>query len=151
MTQHGEVVLDDRPCLACGYNLRSLPTTGKCPECGAPVERSLRGVLLRYSSPTYLARLRRGILLVEVAIGLQILYKVGFIIFGFALAVYSMSSGLAFRGWSTGDTRFWTSGWPDSVCTRPATAATNGDWSTVAVCDWTRTLSRAGILKLPPS
>ena len=50
-------------------------------------------------------------------------------------------------GWSTGETRFRTSGCPDSVCTRPATAATNSGRSTVAVFDWTSTLSRAGILK----
>jgi hypothetical protein len=95
MTPRGEVVLDDRPCLTCGYNLRSLPTSGKCPECAAPVERSLRGLLLRYSSPTYLARLRRGILLVEVTIGLQILYRIAMVIVGFAIAIYSLGSSFA--------------------------------------------------------
>jgi hypothetical protein len=74
-TARGDVVLDDRPCLVCGYNLRSLPASGKCPECGAAVARSLKGVLLRYCAPEYVARLRRGILMVEAAIGLEILAK----------------------------------------------------------------------------
>ncbi|USN98259.1 MAG: hypothetical protein H6810_08725 [Phycisphaeraceae bacterium] len=33
----GEVILTDRPCYRCGYNLRGLETGGLCPECGAPI------------------------------------------------------------------------------------------------------------------
>jgi hypothetical protein len=32
----------DTPCVACGYNLRTLPVAGMCPECHAPVDEALR-------------------------------------------------------------------------------------------------------------
>lgn len=37
----------DLPCVGCGYNLRTLPHSGICPECGRPVSDSTRkGVLV---------------------------------------------------------------------------------------------------------
>ncbi len=37
----------DHPCVGCGYNLRTLPHAGKCPECGRAVGDSTRkGVLI---------------------------------------------------------------------------------------------------------
>lgn len=50
----------DRYCLVCGYSLRGLDWSGVCPECGAAVDRSLRGDPLRNADPTYLKRLRLG-------------------------------------------------------------------------------------------
>jgi hypothetical protein len=47
-----------------------------------------------------------------------------------------------------GETTFVTLGWPARVCTTVATAAAKTSSPTVAVGDWTSTLSRAGILKL---
>ena len=44
-----------------------------------------------------------------------------------------------------------TSGWPASVWTTFATADAKAGLSAVAQADWTRTLSRAGILKFPAS
>ena len=38
---------NDVPCLRCGYNLRTLAPTGKCPECGAEVAPSLRAYLAK--------------------------------------------------------------------------------------------------------
>lgn len=32
----GAVIMEDRACVGCGYNLRGLSATGKCPECGRP-------------------------------------------------------------------------------------------------------------------
>jgi hypothetical protein len=58
----------DVPCLRCGYNLRGLQPHGVCPECGAPIERSLHGNLLRYSAPEYVATLHTGLLCILVAI-----------------------------------------------------------------------------------
>lgn len=34
-------VIDDLACIACGYNLRGLRVSGKCPECGQPIGDSL--------------------------------------------------------------------------------------------------------------
>lgn len=62
------IVDADRPCLRCGYNLRNLAVEGVCPECGAPVARSLRGNLLEFSDRAYVADLRRGCTLVEIGL-----------------------------------------------------------------------------------
>mgnify|MGYP005843800295 CR=1 FL=1 len=34
-------IADDLECIGCGYNLRTLPGSGRCPECGRPVAWSL--------------------------------------------------------------------------------------------------------------
>jgi hypothetical protein len=60
----GVYVEIDRPCVGCSYNLRGLPVTGNCPECGQPVQFSLRGILLQFASPDYLATIRSGVSLV---------------------------------------------------------------------------------------
>jgi hypothetical protein len=54
------VVLENLPCRNCSYNLRTLPTTGTCPECGSPVADSLHRDLLRGSSPFWLKTIRFG-------------------------------------------------------------------------------------------
>ncbi len=50
----------DVPCVQCGYNLRGLPEGGRCPECGTPIARSLRGNLLSTADPAWLERVYRG-------------------------------------------------------------------------------------------
>src|SRR5688572_3935031 len=37
-----ETVVGDLSCSGCGYNLRTLPATSVCPECGQPVDLSMR-------------------------------------------------------------------------------------------------------------
>lgn len=62
--------LPDKPaprCLSCGYDLAGLPESGQCPECSVPIQRSLRGNLLRFASPEYLKTLRTGATLALVA------------------------------------------------------------------------------------
>jgi hypothetical protein len=39
---HAETLVRDLACIGCGYNLRSLRVDGVCPECGRPIESSLR-------------------------------------------------------------------------------------------------------------
>jgi hypothetical protein len=85
-----DVVATDRACIRCSYNLRGLPTSGVCPECGTPVELSLRGYYLAFAAPEYVDSLRRGVTLVLNGI---LLYAVMFF-GGFVLKV-SLSSVLA--------------------------------------------------------
>ncbi len=47
-------------CIVCRYNIAGLPITGKCPECGTPLQDSLRGFLLRFAPAGYRRRLALG-------------------------------------------------------------------------------------------
>lgn len=58
-------------CVQCSYAIVGLLAGGNCPECGTPLERSLRGKWLRYSSPEYVGRLQRGILIVLITLATQ--------------------------------------------------------------------------------
>ena len=58
----------DPLCVHCGYNLRGLSTDRKCPECGTPIAKSLRGDLLSSADPDWLRRLHRGQLYIVVGI-----------------------------------------------------------------------------------
>lgn len=60
-------VTDDCPCRTCGYNLRTLPLDGRCPECGASVTAS-RGTQTLLAAPRHhLLQLLIGAVLVMVA------------------------------------------------------------------------------------
>jgi hypothetical protein len=54
-------VLGDLPCRKCSYNLRTLPTTGVCPECGTPVAESIRSDRLADADPHWLRTIRLGV------------------------------------------------------------------------------------------
>src|SRR6266850_7433139 len=41
------------PCLRCGYNLRTLSSDARCPECSAAIYSSLDPTLLRYADPSW--------------------------------------------------------------------------------------------------
>lgn len=83
-------IVDDRPCLACGYNLRGLTAADRCPECGRPVADSLRGNLLKYSNPNYVTWLYQGVILAQVAA----LANAVLIIFLFAGPMFAGAIGL---------------------------------------------------------
>lgn len=51
----------DLPCHHCGYNLRQLPLSAACPECGTALERSLRSDHLDTASPQWLRRVSLGL------------------------------------------------------------------------------------------
>lgn len=58
----------DMSCVRCGYNLRMLQQTGRCPECGTPVALTLElGFELGKSRPAYVRRLSRACWLLFVA------------------------------------------------------------------------------------
>ncbi len=82
----------DRNCVKCSYNIRGLPIAGKCPECGTDVAMSLKGVLLQYASPEYLATIRSGLGLVLNGILLYIVYFLLSIVIG--LVVGATAGGL---------------------------------------------------------
>jgi hypothetical protein len=90
------VVLVDTPCRKCQYNLRSLSVEGRCPECGTPVGLSIKGDLLRYSVPSWLRTLRRGV----VCIIAGTVVGVG------AFVVVGM---LRYRGWP--ESLVWMASW----------------------------------------
>lgn len=72
------------PCASCGYNLRGLTARHACPECGTPASRSLQGDLLRRSDPSWLGKIRLGVVLILANILIQIAMRVsvdGFDIF----------------------------------------------------------------------
>lgn len=50
-----ETIDADVPCMRCGYNLRTLPRDGACPECGTSITETLRHHVIRDSE---LGRLR---------------------------------------------------------------------------------------------
>ena len=78
----------DAPCLNCGYNLRTLLTTGLCPECGQPVMPSLRGDLLRFAPPRWVRGLARGTLLILIAMGVTVvIYLLSPIMMGILVAI----------------------------------------------------------------
>ena len=87
----GGVVVDGVGCTNCGYNLGGLPAGGACPECGAPIERSLRGDRLVHMSAGYLASLHRGAFLVLTAIFCWLLVMFLRIFSGLATAVLGSS------------------------------------------------------------
>jgi hypothetical protein len=78
------VVEADIPCRKCAYNLRGLPTTGKCPECGTDVALSVGGHLIRYSDPQWVAGLSKGVRLILWAIVLMIFTMVAGVVMGVA-------------------------------------------------------------------
>ncbi len=51
---------DDVYCARCGYNLRGLMPSGRCPECGLAIDRSVGGNKLRFADADWVAKLHRG-------------------------------------------------------------------------------------------
>jgi len=74
----------DQACIRCSYNLRGLPVAGRCPECGTPVADSLRGTLLQYAAPEYLATIHAGLRLVLFSI----LASVAFMVIGIIAGIW---------------------------------------------------------------
>ncbi|HZL36685.1 MAG TPA: hypothetical protein VFC78_15300 [Tepidisphaeraceae bacterium] len=69
-------VTTDIPCRKCGYNLRGMAVSGRCPECGTPVGVSVHGDLLRFSDPEFVLTLRKGVSLILWGILIMILVMV---------------------------------------------------------------------------
>lgn len=50
-----------RRCITCDYDLGGLSPGGVCPECGTPVEQSLKGRWLRHEDRAWVAKVCRGL------------------------------------------------------------------------------------------
>jgi hypothetical protein len=61
----------DLECARCGYNLRTQPIAGRCPECGLGVSRSLPPSGFRFRKMATVFRVRRGLALVAIGIMIQ--------------------------------------------------------------------------------
>ncbi|MBX3379906.1 MAG: hypothetical protein KF805_07410 [Phycisphaeraceae bacterium] len=97
MNEPSVVVSQSQPCISCGYDLLGLSTFGQCPECATPVERSLRGDLLQYSSDEYRRALLRGVTLIMTGIALSLISFVAM----FALAaIFGPGASIVFAGLS---------------------------------------------------
>ncbi|GEM_PF-6267281 len=59
-------------CIVCGYDLRAQPAEGRCPECGAEVERSLHGYWLRYSDQRWVGTMLRGLDWIWTSMGILV-------------------------------------------------------------------------------
>lgn len=72
-------------CDTCGYVLQGVAPDGACPECHAPVGASLEGNLLRYADRGWLKKVRDGLMLYVVGIGVAILMSVSSMVIGMAI------------------------------------------------------------------
>ncbi|MBK8268183.1 MAG: hypothetical protein IPK83_07695 [Planctomycetes bacterium] len=71
-----QVVEDDRMCVRCGYNLRTLLLDSNCPECAAPVSNSFLSDELEFSHPEWVNWLARGVGMGCIGVALFILLMV---------------------------------------------------------------------------
>ncbi|MBX3387879.1 MAG: hypothetical protein KF691_00340 [Phycisphaeraceae bacterium] len=77
-------------CIHCSYELTGLAYSANCPECGSPVQDSLRGDLLVFRQPEYVLKLRRGAFLVETSINLTVGSLALMLVYVLTLAVAGM-------------------------------------------------------------
>lgn len=86
----------DHPCVGCGYNLRTLPHAGICPECGRPVSDSTRkGVLV--APREVLLTIRMGAKVLAV-LPLLAIGGMGLTVFLFALSKIFLRSSFHLHG-----------------------------------------------------
>lgn len=76
------MLTETRPCIRCSYELQGLPANGICPECGLPIERSLRGDLLQYSDVDYRSSLARGVTFIMAGLICYLIVLVGGLLLG---------------------------------------------------------------------
>lgn len=82
-------IAEDKLCIECGYNLRTLRTDAHCTECGQPVADSLKGQELAFASVPWLRVVCRGFRLLNLAIAIML----GWILVFFVAAVLADSGG----------------------------------------------------------
>lgn len=85
------VVVADRSCRQCGYNVRGLHVGHQCPECGTAVAVSARGDGLEFCEPGWVRKLSIGGRMMVIGPTMMVLAIVGvlaFIFIGFAFLAF---------------------------------------------------------------
>lgn len=72
-----KTVCVDLDCRRCGYNLRTLAESGRCPECGSPVGLSTRGNFLQFANPEWAGKVAKGLQIIFAMIIVTILVQLG--------------------------------------------------------------------------
>ena len=80
----------DLPCLACHYNLRGIAPQGKCPECGHPIERTLRDGDLSHAAPVWLRQVAGGARWISA--GMMLILLMGLLLLALGLAPFGQAS-----------------------------------------------------------
>lgn len=78
-------------CITCEYELGGLATDGVCPECAAPIERSMRGDWLRNADPRWLKRACLGVRMMRWAVVSAGLAFVAMLLLGLGLATVGLA------------------------------------------------------------
>ena len=81
-----DYVTEDRRCIGCAYDLRGVPKSSKCPECGLDVARSLLSNLLINSTPKFVGKLHRGVIWIQTALVASLLAVLAPFLTGFFVA-----------------------------------------------------------------
>lgn len=101
-----EIVPTGVACRACEYELGGLFAEGNCPECGLPIQASIRGDALALGEPWWLARLQNGAWVMVWStltwLGLLVAGRMGIALFaqGTSMLFASMTLKLALTGLS---------------------------------------------------
>ena len=72
----------DLACFGCSYNLRRQSVTGVCPECGHPVQASLRRQPLSLANKPWLSKISTGIFITAIGLALNIVMNLTIALFG---------------------------------------------------------------------
>lgn len=88
----------DVACVQCGYNLRGLPVTGLCPECGHGIAESLAAPDLASQGRRWLSRVRAGLWMHIYNLGLGVLYVLPYLGLYLGLRQYTPIYRLLLRG-----------------------------------------------------
>jgi hypothetical protein len=114
----GGTVDGDVHCRTCGYNLRTLRTDGKCPECGTDVAWTLRPEQLAFADARWVALVRFGAGL--SGLGSVLIFWGGWLgsdLDGRSLTIMDVSVVVLAIG-------AWFMGWPEPVVPTPKQART---------------------------
>jgi hypothetical protein len=84
-------------CVHCSYELRGLPITGQCPECGLPIADSLKGFLLQHAAPEYIKKITGGLSLVLNMILLMVASFIAMIFVASVLLPTTALTGRSFQ------------------------------------------------------